>query len=150
MRREFPKSDWTKRALAAAQQSAEDAKNTADAMTFARAAVTLFPGEPEVAGAQFDLAWSAHDAKNFEESSRLLTEHLANYVDRNTDNRGKAGYWAARDSERAGKLAQARSLYQAMLARYEANWYGYLAKQRLEAIERNQTRQGGVLKIGRA
>jgi len=31
----------------------------------------------------------------------MLTEHLAYYADRNTDNRGRAGYWAARDSERA-------------------------------------------------
>lgn len=135
MRREFPKSDWTKRALAAAEQSAEDAKNTADALTFARTAVTLFPGEPEVAGAQFDLGWSAHDSKNFAESSRLLTEHLADYADRNTDNRGKAGYWAARDSERAGKLGEAIALYEAMQVRYGANWYGYLSRQRLDALK---------------
>lgn len=135
MRREFPKSDWTKRALAAAEQSAEDAKNTADALTFARTAVTLFPGEPEVAGAQFDLAWSAHDSKNFAESSRLLIEHLADYADRNTDNRGKAGYWAARDSERAGKLGEAIALYEAMQVRYGANWYGYLSRQRLDALK---------------
>jgi len=56
----------------------------------------------------------------------MLTEHLALYADKNTDNRGRAGYWAARDSERAGKLAEARALYEAMLARYDANWYGYL------------------------
>jgi len=42
------------------------------------------------------------------ESSRLLTEHLANYADRNTISR-KAAYWAARDSERTGKLAEARA-----------------------------------------
>ena len=64
--------------------------------------------------AQFNLAWDAHEARNYSESSRLLTEHLASYADKNTDNRGKAGYWAARDSERAGKLAEARALYQAM------------------------------------
>src|SRR5262249_17723592 len=43
----------------------------------------------------------------------------------------------ARDSERAGKLAEARELYQAMLGRYDANWYGYLAKQRLDALPKN-------------
>jgi hypothetical protein len=87
-----------------------------------------------VAQAQFDLAWDAHEAKNFSESSRMLTEHLAYYADKNTDNRGRAGYWAARDSERAGKLAEARALYEAMQARYDANWYGYLAKQRLDVV----------------
>src|SRR6185436_8562689 len=75
-------------------------------------------------------------AKNYSESSRMLTEHLAYYADKNTDNRGRAGYWAARDSERAGKLADARALYEAMLERYDANWYGYLAKQRLDSMSR--------------
>ena len=137
MRRAFPKSAWTMRALAAAAQTARDDKDQSDALFFDRLAVQQFPGEPEVAGAQFELAWAAHDAKNFAESSRLLTEHLANYADRNTDNRGKAGYWAARDSERAGRLAEARALYEAMLVRYGANWYGYLAKQRLEQLRQN-------------
>jgi soluble lytic murein transglycosylase len=136
MRRAFPKSEWTERALAAAAQAARDAKDQTDALYFDRAAVAQFPGEPEVAGAQFDIAWSAHDAKNFAESSRLLIEHLAEYADRNTDNRGKAGYWAARDSERAGKLAEARAIYEAMLARYGANWYGYLSQQRLDQLKK--------------
>jgi soluble lytic murein transglycosylase len=137
MRRAFPKSEWTMRALAALAQAARDAKDNADALYFDRAAVAQFPGEAEVAGAQFDLAWDAHNSKNFAESSRLLIGHLAVYADRNTDNRGKAGYWAARDSERAGKLAEARALYEAMLVRYGANWYGYLAEQRLDQMKKN-------------
>jgi soluble lytic murein transglycosylase len=136
MRRAFPQSPFTMRALAAAGLAAKDAKNTADANYFYRGAVQHFPGEPEVAGAQFELAWAAHEAKNVAESARMLTEHLANYAGRNTDNRGKAGYWAARDSERAGLLGEAAALYEAMLARYEANWYGYLSKQRLDALRK--------------
>jgi soluble lytic murein transglycosylase len=136
MRRAFPKSAWTMRALVAVGQAAKDAKNQPDALFFYRIAAQAFPGEPEVAGAQFEVAWAAHDAKDFAESSRMLVEHLAAYADRNTDNRGKAGYWAARDSERAGKLTEARVLYQAMLERYDANWYGYLAKQRLDAMKK--------------
>jgi len=135
MRRDFPKSEFTMRALVAAGAAAKDASNTADALYFYRTAVAQFSGEPEVAGAQFELAWAAHDAKNFAESARLLIEHLATYADRNTDNRGKAGYWAARDSERAGNLGDAYTLYNAMLVRYEANWYGYLAQQRLDALK---------------
>ncbi|HEV2704802.1 MAG TPA: transglycosylase SLT domain-containing protein [Pyrinomonadaceae bacterium] len=145
LRRTFPQSPYAPRAFVAAGQMAKEAKNNVEALNFFRTAVAAYPNSGETAGAQFELAWAAHEARNFQESSRLLVEHLANYADKNTDNRGKAGYWAARDSERAGQLAQARSLYQAMLARYEANWYGYLAKQRLEAIERNQTRLGGML-----
>lgn len=136
LRRSFPNSSFTPRALVSVGQTAEDAKNLSDASYFLRTAVSSAPGSAEVAQAQFDLAWLTHDAKNYQESSRLLTEHLAYYVDKNNDNRGRAGYWAARDSERAGKLPEARALYQAMLARYDANWYGYLAKQRLEAMTR--------------
>ncbi|HXC70613.1 MAG TPA: lytic transglycosylase domain-containing protein, partial [Pyrinomonadaceae bacterium] len=114
----------------------EDAKNTGDANYFFRAAVNGWSSSLEVAQAQFDLAWETHEAKNFPESARMLTEHLAYYADKNTDNRGRAGYWAARDSERAGKLPEALALYEAMQARYDANWYGYLAKQRLDVISR--------------
>jgi soluble lytic murein transglycosylase len=134
MRQAFPQSVWTRRAYSSAGQLARDAKNTADAAYFFRSAVNFFPGTAEVAQAQFELAWQAHESKNFAESARLLTEHLANYADKNTDNRGRAGYWAARDSERAGLLAEARALYQAMQGRYDANWYGYLAKQRLDTM----------------
>jgi soluble lytic murein transglycosylase len=140
MLRAFPGSDWTKRAVAAAGAAARDAKNTFEAANFYRLAVESFPGEPEVAGAQFELAWAAHEAKRFDESSRLLVEHLASYADRNTDNRGRAGYWAARDSERAGRLAEARAIYEAMLERYDANWYGYLSRQRLDALKQSGAR----------
>ncbi|HEX8150801.1 MAG TPA: lytic transglycosylase domain-containing protein [Pyrinomonadaceae bacterium] len=150
MRREFPRSPFTMRALVAAGAAAKEAKNTADALYFYRAAVQQFPGEPEVAGAQFESAWAAHDAKNFAESSRLLVEHLATYAGRNTDNRGKAGYWAARDSERAGNLGEAVALYEAMLVRYEANWYGYLAKQRLDALKNAGQLKRHPLKVEQA
>ena len=136
LRRAFPTSSVTPRTFVAVAQIAKDAKNSGDASYFSRAAVNGFGSSIDVAQAQFDLAWEAHEARNFSESSRMLTEHLAYYADKNTDNRGRAGYWAARDSERAGKLAEARALYEAMQARYDANWYGYLAKQRLDVISK--------------
>jgi soluble lytic murein transglycosylase len=137
LRRAFPNSNFTPRAFVAVGQIAQDANNSADASYFKRTAVNSFGSSIEVAQAQFDLAWEAHQAKSYSESSRMLTEHLAYYADKNTDNRGRAGYWAARDSERAGKLAEARALYEAMLERYDANWYGYLSKQRLDAMSRS-------------
>jgi soluble lytic murein transglycosylase len=136
LRRTFPNSNFTPKTFVALGQIAQEAKNTVDALYFMKAAVNGFGSSIEVAQTQFDLAWLAHDGKNFSESSRMLTEHLAYYADKNTDNRGRAGYWAARDSERAGRLAEARALYEAMLARYDANWYGYLAKQRLDVLSR--------------
>jgi len=137
LHRAFPSSAWVTRAFVQVGQAAEDARNATDASYFYRAAVNFYPGAAEVTPAQFYLAWQAHDGKNFAESSRLLIEHLANYADRNTDFRGKAAYWAARDSERSGKLAEARAIYQGLQARYDANWYGYLALQRLETMNRN-------------
>ena len=137
LRRAFPASSWTSRAFAQLGQHAEELKDDADASYFYRAAVNFYPNAAEVAPAQFYLAWGAHQARNYGESARLLTEHLAVYADRNTDFRGRAAYWAARDSERAGQLAEARALYQGLQARYDANWYGYLAKQRLESMARN-------------
>ncbi len=136
LRRGHPDHTLTRRAGAAVGTIARELKNNAEAANFFRAATAAHPGAAEVAGAQFELAWSAHEARNFQESSRLLVEHLAAYADRNTDNRGRAGYWAARDSERAGKLADARALYRGMLQRYDANWYGHLARERLKTIER--------------
>jgi soluble lytic murein transglycosylase len=136
LRRTFPASNFVPKTFVALGQIAQDAKNQVDASYFLRAAVNGFPNSIEVAQAQFDLAWQAHDAKNYADSSRMLTEHLAFYADKNTDNRGRAGYWAGRDSERAGKLAEARALYEAMQARYDANWYGYLAKIRLDVLSR--------------
>lgn len=141
LRRSFPKSSFLPRALVTAGQAAEDAKNDVDAAYFFRAAINAAPGSVDVVQAQFDLAWQAHEARNFSESAKLLTEHLAYYVDKNNDNRGRAGYWAARDSERSGKLAEARALYEGVLGRYDANWYGYLAKQRLNALSRNAPKE---------
>ena len=136
LRKAFPNSNFTPRTFVAVGQIAQEAKNQTDASYFMRAAVNGYSNSIEVAQAQFDLAWEAHQARNFSESSRMLTEHLAYYADKNTDNRGRAGYWAARDSERAGKLEESRALYEAMLERYDANWYGYLAKQRLDVLSR--------------
>ena len=137
LRRTNPNSPWTMRAFVQLGQRAEDAKDDLNASYYYRAAVSSFTGNAEVTPAQFYLAWATHDSKNLAEASRLLTEHLALYAGNNSDFRGKAAYWAARDSERTGKLAEARAIYQGLLARYDANWYGYLAKQRLDDMARN-------------
>jgi soluble lytic murein transglycosylase len=137
LRKQFPSSQWTTRAFVQLGQAAENNKDDVNASNFYRAAVNFFPGMTEVTPAQFYIAWAAHDAKNFNQSSQLLTEHLAVYAGNNSDFRGKAAYWAARDSERTGKLAEARALYQGLQERYDANWYGYLAKQRLDDMKRN-------------
>lgn len=137
LRKSFPNSSFAPRAMVRAGEIARDAKLTGEATNFFREAVSAFPGMGEVAQAQFEIAWASHDRKDYQESSRLLTEHLALYADKNNDNRGRAGYWAARDSERAGKSGEARALYEAMQVRYGSTWYGYLSRQRLETMKRN-------------
>jgi soluble lytic murein transglycosylase len=133
--RNFPGSSWAPKALAALGSLARDANNKPDESYFFNTALNLYPNSLEVAQAQFELAWLQHDAKNFAVSSQMLTEHLARYANKDTTYRGRAGYWSARDSERAGKIAEACVLYEAMTARYDANWYGYLSQQRLGALK---------------
>nr|MDQ3374952.1 transglycosylase SLT domain-containing protein [Acidobacteriota bacterium] len=134
MRARFPKSQWTPKTLVGAGMAARDAKNKVDEAYFLRTAVSAYPSAVEVAGAQFELAWMEHENNNFTVSSQMLTEHLARYADKDTTSRGKAGYWAARDSEKAGKIAEACALYDAVIYRYGANWYGYIGLQRLKAL----------------
>ncbi len=134
MRQKFPTGKLTAKTWVDAGMAARDAKNKLEEQSFLRSAVTNFPNAVEVAGAQFELAWLEHDNKNVAASSKMLTEHLARYAERDTTNRGKAGYWAARDSERAGKTAEACALYDGVIYRYSANWYGYLAQQRLASM----------------
>ena len=154
LRRNNPNSPWTMRAFVQLGQRAEEASDDVNANYYYRAAVSSFAGNAEVTPAQFYLAWATHNSKNFAESSKLLTEHLALYAGNNSDFRGKAAYWAARDSERAGKLAEARAIYQGILARYDANWYGHLAQQRLDDMARNgsapQTQFPADSLVGRA
>ena len=143
MKQKFPSGKWTPKAWIDAGMSARDAKNKLEEQSFLRSAVANFPNAIEVAGAQFELAWLEHESKNYASSSRMLTEHLARYAARDTANRGKAGYWAARDSEQAGKSAEACALYDGVIYRYSANWYGYLSNQRLTAM-RSQGKCSGT------
>ena len=131
LRGKFPASEYTPKTLIAVGLAARDAGNKADESYFLKSAVASYPNAIDVAGAQFELAWLAHENNDFPNASQMLVEHLARYVDRDSTNRGKAGYWAARDSEKAAKINEACALYDAVNYRYGANWYGYLAIQRV-------------------
>jgi soluble lytic murein transglycosylase len=135
MRQRFPNGRWVPRAMIDVGLAAREAKNRVDEGYFLKTAVASYPNAIEVAQAQFELAWFEHENKNLQQSSQMFTEHLARYVDKDNTNRGKAGYWAARDSERAGKIAEACVLYDAVSYRYGANWYGYLANMRIADLK---------------
>jgi soluble lytic murein transglycosylase len=134
MRRSFPNGTLTPKAFIDAGMAARDAKNKGEETYFLQTALVAYPNATAVASAQFELAWLEHEGKNFVKSSQMMIEHLARYADKDTTNRGKAGYWAARDSERAGKTDEACALYDAVVYRYGANWYGHLGLQRLTAL----------------
>ncbi len=131
MRAKFPAGSLTPKTFIDLGMAARDARNKLDESYYLRTAVAAYPNAVDVAQAQFELAWLQHEGKNFPMSSDMFVEHLARYVDKDSTNRGKAGYWAARDSQLAGKTDAACALYDAVIYRYNANWYGHLATQRI-------------------
>lgn len=135
MRLKFPQGTLVAKTLIDAGLAAREAKNKTDEGYFLNTAVGSYPNSLDVAQAQFELAWFEHENNNFSKSAQMFIDHLARYVDKDTTNRGKAGYWAARDSEKAGNIANACALYNGVNYRYGANWYGYLASQRLANLK---------------
>jgi soluble lytic murein transglycosylase len=135
MRQRFPSGTLVAKTLIDAGLAAREAKNKADEGYFLNTAVASYPNSVDVAQAQFELAWYEHENNNFGRSAQMFIEHLARYVDKDTTNRGKAGYWAARDSEKSGGTANACALYTGVMYRYSANWYGYLARKRLANLK---------------
>ena len=135
MRQKFPTGTLVPETMIDAGLAARAAKNRTDEGYFLKTAVAAYPNSVDVAQAQFELTWFEHESNDYAQSSQMFTEHLARYVDKDTTNRGKAGYWAARDSERAGKINEACALYDAVNYRYGANWYGYLATQRIANLK---------------
>jgi soluble lytic murein transglycosylase len=95
--------------------------------------IRQFPKSENANEAHYFLAWRAHQARDYRTAAKLLTEHVAEYGDV-TDNRGKAGFWAALNSERAGDKPQALALYRAMLMRYGPGWYGLNAERRINKL----------------
>ena len=114
-------------------RSAEKRNLEAQAASYYEQVGRQFPASQNADEAHFWLAWRAHQNKDLVNAARLLTEHLALYGDQ-TDNRGKAAFWAALDSERAGKRAEALTLYRALLKRYGAGWYGMNAERRIALL----------------
>lgn len=135
MRAKFPAGKLVPKTFVDLGLAAEKVKDRTQAKYFYTTVVAAFPTAIEVADAQFGAAWDQHESGNFAVSSRMLIEHLARYADKDTDNRGQAGYWSARDSERSGNTADACVLYDATAYRYGANWYGYLALDRLTSMK---------------
>ena len=135
MKQKYPNGKLVPKTFIDLGLEARAAKNGVEEGYYLKTAVAAFPNAIEVAQAQFELAWYQHEQGNYAISSQMFIDHLAKYVDKDTTNRGKAGYWAARDSERAGKIADACTLYNAVNYRYGANWYGYLATQRLQNLK---------------
>ena len=142
MRQKFPNGTLVAKTLIDAGLAAREGKNRTDEGYYFNTAVAAFPNAVEVAQAQFEAAWFQHEQGNFALSSQMFIDHLDRFAGKDTTNRGKAGYWAARDSERAGKTDDACNLYDAVIYRYAANWYGHLALQRTSSLK-SQGKCGG-------
>jgi len=137
MRQKYPAGSLVAKTFIDAGLAARDAGNRTEEGYFLNTAVAAYPNAAEVASAQFEAGWFQHEGRNYALSSQMFIDHLARYADKDTANRGKAGYWAARDSERAGKMAEACALYDGTAYRYGSNWYGHLAINRLTALKNN-------------
>jgi len=101
--------------------------------------VRQFPQAEGAANAHFWLAWRTHLARDYRTASRLLTEHVANYSEV-TENRGKAGFWAALDAERSGDKETALTLYRALMLRYGSGWFGLNAERRVAVLVKEGVR----------
>lgn len=142
MRVRIPNGKLTPKTFIDAGMAARDARNKLDESYFLRTAVAAYPNAIDVAKAQFELAWLQLESKNYTLASDMLIEHLARYADKDSSNRGKAGYWSARSSQLAGRLNEACALYDAVIYRYASNWYGYLAIQRMSVLRTQGKCQG--------
>jgi len=139
LRRSAPSSDRIGELLYAIGRFYEKRDRDDQAATFYSQLVRQFPQSDKADEAHFWLAWHAHQAKDYANASRLLTEHIANYGNV-TDNRGKAAFWAGVDSERAGDKSRALTIYQAMLKRYGAGWFGLNAERRIDRLTKEGVR----------
>ena len=109
-------------------------RNSAEqAVSYYTQLVRQFPRADKADEAHFYVAWRAHQAKDFRSAARMLTEHVALYG-AVTENRGRAGFWAALDSERIGDKARALVLYRAMLTRYGAGWFGLNSERHIAQL----------------
>lgn len=139
LRKSSPSSDRVGDLLFAIGRFYEKRERSDQAAAFYTQLIRQFPQSANSDEAHFWLAWRAHTAKDFANGARLLTEHLANYGSV-TENRGKAAFWAAVDTERTGDKARAMALYQGMLKRYGAGWFGLNAERRIERLKREGVR----------
>lgn len=135
LRRSAPTSERVAALLYAIGRHYEKRERNEQIAAFYSQLVRQFPQAENSAEAHFWLAWRAHQAKDYRTAARLLTEHVANYGGV-TENRGRAGFWAAVDSERAGDKERAVTIYRAMLMRYGAGWYGANAERRIAQLAR--------------
>ena len=133
LRRVAPSSERIGDLLYAVGRYHEKRDRVEQASVYYTQLVRQFPQADGAANAHFWLAWRAHLARDYRTASRLLTEHVANYSEV-TENRGKAGFWAALDAERSGDKETAVTLYRALLLRYGSGWFGLNAERRIAKL----------------
>jgi soluble lytic murein transglycosylase len=110
-----------------------ETSDPARAQAYRQQLVRDYATTKEADKASFQVAWSLHQARRFEEAVTAFLEHLTNIPD--SDMRGNAIYWAGRDAERSGNGARAVAIYEVALKRYRYGYYGYLAERHLRELQ---------------
>lgn len=133
LRRIAPSSSYIAALLFSLGRGYEKRNQLQQAAAYFEQMVRQFPAAPNAEDAHFWLAWRAHQTSDYPTAARLLTEHIGLYGN-STDNRGRAAFWAALDSERAGEKGRALTLYRGLLKRYGAGWFGVNAERRIAQL----------------
>ncbi|MEW6733878.1 MAG: transglycosylase SLT domain-containing protein [Acidobacteriota bacterium] len=128
-------SNWGAELLAALIE--QFGTNSVGGQRYRNQLIKQYPQSKEADEVSYRAAWQLHTEKRYEEASEALLEHLVNFP--NSDWRGLAAFWAARDAERANRLARALAIYQVIPQRYRYGYYGYLSEQRLNNFRTHHT-----------
>lgn len=123
-----PQSRWRLKALLAAGNHFLLRNDPERYEASYRACHELFPAEPEAAGCQWKVAWSAY-LRRRKEASALLREHLDRFPA--SSNAGAALYFLGRLAEAGKDPGAARACYARLVERFPGYYYGLLARDRM-------------------
>jgi peptidoglycan lytic transglycosylase len=154
---QYPRSKWSVDALYSFATYLNKQERESEASARYRQLLGSFPKSQYAAEASYNLGWFAYKAKSYNDSARLLQQHLATYRYPETKFIGEACLWAAKSEERLGRKARALALYDLVNERYRYGYHGHVAGIRAAALRKadpslkpEQPRPGSDLETIRA
>ncbi len=100
---------------------------------YRRRLIKDYPDSKQADDLSYKSAWKVHQEGRHEEATNALLRHMCDIP--STNYRGQVAFWAGRDAEKAGNLARALAIYQAIPVRYRYGYYGYLAEKRIAEMQ---------------